>query len=671
MPLAVPQSLRHTGSRVLDALHRHPLRWALVLAATSTALLLVTLTPRYEANDDIGMQAVVDGTLIGEPQPDLIVSNVVLGLALEGLYRAAGGFPWYGAYLYALQFAALAALTYVVLAGRREDLAGRLLLLGAVVAVFHVPLWLDLQFTSTALLLGATGVVVFRSAVDRARFPWTATVAAAAMVGISWWVRWRSGAAVVLLAAVFLAPALRRANWRRFAAFAGITFTVLAAGWVAQAIHYGGQPEWQEYFAFNELRGQLHQARHLGEVDPAVLTGAGWTENDLRMFDNWFFSDPGVYQLEDLEAIAAAVPQPFEADEGLGLLRDQGTGWAGGCRVALAAALGGLAWVQGDRRRRWTVALGALASVGAGFFLAATAKLPTRVALPLLASLAVLFLSSLGDPDRRPTGARTRAGTAWLAVAAVLAAGALVIGSLAAVESSRGSDAQAAARRKLLTGLEAVDPTGVFVAWGAEVPRWAAPLSPGTGGPHLVVLGWMQQSPTAAAVLDRYGIDDLYATIARGDAYLPLHRVELGALYLTYLSEHYGFSGLLVPVAEVSRLTVFRGVSAYALDAAAGFLVETRFDGSTAAYPLVSGVSEGSAAAALDEAGQLVVAGRTDADLIVILDGDEAIALALPIASEDRRPRFEATLAYLPRDLRLLALSGGLAREITVTFEEP
>ena len=230
MPLAVRESLRHTGPRALEALHRHPLLWALLLAAVVTATLLVALTPRFETNDDIGMQTVVDGTLTGQPRPDLIFTNVIVGLVLAGLYRAAEGFPWYGAYLFVLQFLALAALTYVVLAGRREGLAGRLLLLGGVVAVFYLPLWLGLQFTSTAILLGVAGVVLFRSVADRAGFPWASIAGAAAMVGISWWIRWRSGAAVILLGAVFLAPALRRANRRRFAAFAGIVLAFLAAG---------------------------------------------------------------------------------------------------------------------------------------------------------------------------------------------------------------------------------------------------------------------------------------------------------------------------------------------------------------------------------------------------------------------------------------------------------
>ena len=93
MPLAVRGSLRHTGPRALEALHRHPLLSALLLAAVVTATLLLALTPRFETNDDIAMQAVVDGTLTGRPQPDLIVTNVVVGLVAGGAVPGGGRIP--------------------------------------------------------------------------------------------------------------------------------------------------------------------------------------------------------------------------------------------------------------------------------------------------------------------------------------------------------------------------------------------------------------------------------------------------------------------------------------------------------------------------------------------------------------------------------------------------
>jgi hypothetical protein len=130
----------------------------------------------------------------------------------------------------------------------------------------------------------------------------------------------------------------------------------------------------------------------------------------------------------------------------------------------------------------------------------------------------------------------------WPAAAAAVATAALVIGALTAVGTSRSNDHLSAARRGVLSGLESLDPGGVFVVWGAEVPRWADPRAGSSARrndrPQLVPLGWMQQSPITAAVLSRYGLDDIITAIARGEVYLPLHRLELAPLYSTYLSEH-------------------------------------------------------------------------------------------------------------------------------------
>ena len=129
------------------------------------------------------MQAIVDGTFLGKPSPHLIYGNVVVGLVLQALYQAVSWIPWYGCYLYAAHFASVVAFIYVVLAGRRHRSAPRILVLLAVLALFQLPMWLTLQFTSTALLLGASGVMLYMSLVDRERTPWTGIVVAGASGG--------------------------------------------------------------------------------------------------------------------------------------------------------------------------------------------------------------------------------------------------------------------------------------------------------------------------------------------------------------------------------------------------------------------------------------------------------------------------------------------------------
>ena len=72
-----------------------------------------------------------------------------------------------------------------------------------------------------------------------------------------------------------------------------------------------------------------------------------------------------------------------------------------------------------------------------------------------------------------------------------------------------------------------------------------------------------------------------------------------------------------------------------------------------------------------DAAGALVIEGRAAADLIVVVDGETAVALARPLPGGKRRHRFEVTLTYLPANLRIFALGDGLAREITPTLTTP
>src|SRR4030065_130014 len=70
------------------------------------------------------------------------------------------------------------------------------------------------------------------------------------------------------------------------------------------------------------------------------------------------------------------------------------------------------------------------------------------------------------------------------------------------------------------------------------------------------------------------------------DVCLPLRPpFSLGALYLTYLEEHYGFSGLLRPRAEQDTFTIFDLAVAYPLDDRARMINERRPAGTQVRYP--------------------------------------------------------------------------------------
>lgn len=663
---------RTRWARMEAALRARPLFWACALSAVIAAVFTLTLSPGYETNDDVYMQSAVDGTL-GEPFPHLIFSNVLIGLLLSTLYRAVDWFPWYGLYLYLAHFASLITVVYVVLAVRRGRLWVRLTSLAAVLAVFHLPMWMQLQFTSTAILLGASGVMLYFAVAERSPARWGGLVVGGAMVGLSSWIRWHSAWAVVLLALPAIALTIGRLPWRRLAVFAGTAAAILVAGSIAQAAYYAGQPGWQAYFELNVARDHIQGSPGLDDLDDTVLAEVGWSRNDLRMFRRWFFTDPEVHEADDIETIAAALPTSFRPGEALATLAEQVGGWLGTLRLAVIASIAGLAWVEGGRRARALVLLSAAALVVVAFAVAGAARLPNRVAVPMLAFLPLLFLAAHqmeGDSASAGTGL---AGKAWRLATTVVSVGALVVGAANAHALDQTHHSSEAGLRRTLSGLAAVDPDGLFVEWANQIDLSYQQLSPwrrgGLGGPQLLGLGWQERSPMHQEMLSRQGIDDLYAAIAtRPDVYLPLRTAPRATLYLRYLREHYGFSGLLHPAARFGDYTVYDLVTAYDMDDRAGALVEHRFDGSTLSYPIGTTDDGGRAVAVPLWRGGLMIIGRVDADLVVVARHGEAIALALPdagLTGGSGPAGFAVTVPQTGEPVRVFAISAGRAAEIT------
>ena len=637
---------------------------------------MLTLDPAYETNDDIGMQGVVAGSY-GTPLPHLIFSNVLIGLVLKSLYSAAGGFPWYGLYLYLLHFVSLVALFYAVLSDRRGPSRLRMLALAGVLALFHLQMWMQLQFTSTALLLGASGLVLYAAAAregGRRRVFFAAGV----MVGLAPLVRWESLPALALLGLPVLVVFVRRVPWRRQALFAATAAVVVLGASLAQAAYYQGKPEWRAFFAFNHVRGVLHQSTALGEIGPELLDQIGWSRNDLTMFAGWFFNDESVYETGDLQAIADSLPPTVAPATTLAALRPLREGADDLVRLGLLAALGTLAWVEGGRRGRWLVLLSTATCAATLLGLAVFAKLPNRVALPIVAFPALLFLIR---PDSRPEAGRGRPGrgtaAAQAAVAAVAVA-ALVVGSLTAQSlETRHHEADAYLRR-ILGQFEAIDPDGLFVSWGAQWPLGNSALSPwrrgGLGGPARLALGWPTGSPMQHKWMARWGITDLYTAIAlRPDVYLPLRPHGLGNLYLTYLQEHYEFEGLLRPVGRAGPFVVYNRAVSY--EVANHRLIEHRLDGTSVAFPLDSERLPGSwflvpqknRGATVVGAGGSTIQGAP-IDLIVVTHRGQAVALVLPSGGSFGEslglPQSWAQVPS-PRQVRVFAIYDGRAAEIS------
>lgn len=669
---SVTASLRTRWAKIEGALGRRPLLWSVVLAATLAALFALTLSPGYETNDDVAMQSIVDGTSYGEPLPHLVFSNVLIGLVLSSLYRAAEGVPWYGIYLGLAHLCALLVAVYATLSGRVGRLWVRLLGLAAVLTAFHLSMWMQLQFTSTAILFGASGVVLYWAVAQRTPARWGGLALAGAMVGASSWIRWRSATVALLLALPVVILSLRRVPWRRQAVFAATAAVMLLVGSVAQSLYYRDRADWQTYFAFNATRGSLQQSPYLGNVRPAVLTQVGWTVNDLWMFQRWFFADHQVHEAADLEVIADSLPTSFRWRAAAETVTNDARGWLGGFRLATIAGLALLFWREGNRHTRQVLVAG-LATAGViAFALAGTVKLPNRVAVPMLAFTALLGLTR-PQPEQGPGSPDTdRMGPAWRGVAAAVFLTATVVGAMNGLSLDRQQHQLEAHLRQVLSALERTDPDGLFVSWGGELPLNGQSVSPwqrgGLGRIRLLSLGWQQRSPMHREMLATEGIDDVCAALAtRPDVYLPLVDPTLGETYLQYLREHYGFSALLRPAGRAGPYTIYDQAVRYRINHHAGTLIERHLDGTRVVYRLTESSEATPATLAYGDDGSLIVSGRASADLVVVTDLSRAIALALPNdpTDEDDPGGFQVILDQTPSVCRVFALSGRLAIDLT------
>jgi hypothetical protein len=578
------------AERVEAALARHPLRWALGSTAIFMLALFFGLTPQYGTNDDVGMMFIADGTLYGEPTPHLVFQNPAVGVVLSTLYDLTTAVNWYAVWLYGLHAGSLAVLLYLVFSDRRTRLLPRLLGLAGFLAVFTLWLWTNLQFTSTAITLGVTGVLLYASVALAERLPYRVLVLAGAMIGVASFVRWRSFQAVAVLAVPVAVATIRNVPWRRQAVFAGTALAIVAAGVVFTSVYYAGDDDWHDYLEFNSLRGKIHDTPRLRAATASgILDELRWSTADRDMFMRWFFMDEELYTTESLATIVEGTgsvisPVTDVLDITTGLMRST--------RLVLLAGLFAGAWAMSRSSGRTFEAVMTLWVGGVLLGLAVFARIPDHVSLPILAGLGALYLARPGTLFRgeyRPPG--TAAHRRWSLVALALLSTAsllaVALGVRQAVQTSAGAERRSDAFWAEMEDLAAYDPGAVYVSWSTSLRlNRVTPEDDEDVPVTLVPLGWHQRSPMHDDHLESLGIDDLYLAIATDPhVVLPLPGGRVfDRIFLTYVGEHYGIDRRWMrPVGRAGDVvTLYDMAVDYTFDGEV--LTEHRADGTTITY---------------------------------------------------------------------------------------
>jgi hypothetical protein len=517
-------------------------------------VVLLVFVPRYETNDDAAMNLIVAGRAFGDaPDEHLVFSNVLVGLGLQGLYRAWPEAPWYGSYLMAVTSLSLLAVCYALI---RANPAGQQLVVTAgFLVAFGLPCVVWLQFTKAAFMAALAGLLLLLNVV-RGRGPVAQAWAGLLFLILGSLVRFHS----CLLAGAVLAPALAWACWeQRCSRSAWLAIAVVAGGVVIgcglewfNGWYYAQDPGWRGFYEFNAVRSQFTD---YGRVDynertKPIFDAVGWSAADVGMLYSWNFADRQRFSAEKLRAVLAATSPDERVSDG----RSWGDlAWRVGLDLSLLVVasfgLGCLVWGGGGWRGRLVPGLCLASAVMLCIYFFRFLYLPPHVSLPAFGGFAAATIAwssgQWGWRDLWPwmsLKADAVARTAALALVGVLLAW--------LVWADFQENATQYARHQLSVRMvKALEPrpNQLYVLGAASFPiEWILlPLGP-LSIPRdfkAVGLGTNTQTPITDRRLQEFGIADLYrALYERGDVFLVTSEKNMiGKVILAaYMKEHYG-----------------------------------------------------------------------------------------------------------------------------------
>lgn len=501
------------------------------------------LTPSFNTNDDVGMMFIANGTYYGNPSEHLVFTKVIIGLVLKLLYTVMPGIPWYTAYLYFFHFIACSLIIYSLICLSRNALHFSVLLYTFI--VFEIILLLNLQFTSTSLLLGFSSILYYLTLTKQKQSVNWVPIIAGILLGTAGVIREKSFWGVLAFNIPLLLYGVRCLPWRKTVLFGLSALCVFWGASFTNNLYYQFQPTWKNYLEFNQVRGSLHATPKLSWSDelPGILNKLKWSENDFYMFSNGFYTNRAIFSTEALKVIAEGNKPKYNFVDNLRISSSEYKEFIkfihGKLVVVIVFISITLALTSNQKK---FLALVIVWNCLLIFYLINYVRFPLRVALPsfLLLSLSLLLFSEIPFFvlfQRKQLAKLKVVVFSFIFFIFVLAP---LQGILYESRNNITNQQQYIA---ILEKLRQINPKGIFVVWGASLKyEDISPFVTSKDIPKvkLIGLGWRINSPSYQDQLKQLGINDLYEAIAnREDTYF-ISMEALIPLYEQYMLEHYG-----------------------------------------------------------------------------------------------------------------------------------
>lgn len=306
-------------------IQNYPFLSSLLINLGLFLLFLGIFYTRFGTTDDLEMQMVLAGKgILQESSPHLRWTHIFIGQILSNLYSYFPNSPWYGIYLTAAHLWGTTAILYSILILKFSLFRISIYILCFVLG--EISMLQELQFTSSALVLGTGAVFLLFSAIsnpnDKRRFYWYGL--SFLMLCFVEMMRWNSFQLIVILGTPLLLYGIFQQQQKRIKNLAYCVFILIAA-WGIEQSHYLIQNQNQKWANYNTYKHALSAHDILDYNKPQYLWTSstaddyfykvGWEYEDLMLFKHWFFADSTVFGLKQFKALQASFqncPYPQE-----------------------------------------------------------------------------------------------------------------------------------------------------------------------------------------------------------------------------------------------------------------------------------------------------------------------------------------------------------------------
>ncbi len=290
---------------------------AILINMAVLAAFLIVYYPVFETNDDMAMANFVNG-IAGFSDPHLVFQSSILGRLYVLLYGITARLPWYGMFQYGVIFAAFTSITYVL--GNRLSKGNARVILAVILFVAGFESYANMQFTRTAAIAAAAGLLILLYSVEEQRKGYGIfdALMGLALIAVGSMLRYYAFLSVTALMTGLGVYRLWQFVHKEKDPVTGkvyplakaftlvlIALTVCVTLRTVDKAAYSGS-EWEYYDRFNDARSNLvDYGIPSYSANKKALKELGITKNDLQMIRSVNILDPEVFTADKLEALVA------------------------------------------------------------------------------------------------------------------------------------------------------------------------------------------------------------------------------------------------------------------------------------------------------------------------------------------------------------------------------